>query len=330
MKRFLLLFSIAALFFFAACSNIADGAADPQASNTGTEQQKEKIDESDGEHKLPEESASSSSENKNAGSETAENPAPPEPDAGAPAPKEPESEAPQVETDANKPEKLPDGTYRLFAPGVTMQTFFDANKNGQGDSQLCWAAVSANLVAWWQERYVADGKTLKDSLPRGADKIFEKFKSSWGDSEGTFLNGVLWYMAAASSTSKDAGGYLLEYIDTSKWRYPNITAYKYLEKFDTIEGFSSAVLSGLKNGAVALGITNREKNGTYGHAITIWGAEYSSDPNLIRALWVSDSDDEKTALVRYPVSQASGYVKIHYEIYPSYDKIKNIMVLYAP
>ena len=312
MKRFLLLFSIAALFFFAACSNIADGAADPQASNTGTEQQKEKIDESDGERKLPEESASSSSENKNAGSETAENP------------------APQAETDANKPEKLPDGTYRLFAPGVTMQTFFDANKNGQGDSQLCWAAVSANLVAWWQERYVADGKTLKDSLPRGADKSFEKFKSSWGDSEGTFLNGVLWYMAAASSTSKDEGGYLLEYIDKSKWNLFSPTAYKYLEKFDTIEDFSSAVLSGLKNGAVALGITNREKNGTYGHAITIWGAEYSSDPNLIRALWVSDSDDEKTALVRYPVSQASGYVKIDYEIYPSYDKIKNIMVLYAP
>ncbi len=211
-----------------------------------------------------------------------------------------------------------------------MQTFFDANKNGQGDSQLCWAAVSANLVAWWQERYVADGKTLKDSLPRGADKIFEKFKSSWGDGDGTFKNGVLWYMAAGSPCPKDEGGYLFEYIDTSKWRYPNITAYKYLEKFDTIEGFSSAVLSGLKNGAVALGITNREKNGTYGHAITIWGAEYSSDPNLIRALWVSDSDDEKTALVRYPVSQASGYVKIDYEIYSSYDKIKNIMVLYVP
>lgn len=47
-------------------------------------------------------------------------------------------------------------------------------------------------------------------------------------------------------------------------------------------------------------------------------------------LLVSDSDDKKTALVRYPVSQASGYVKIHYKIYPSYDKIKNIMVLYAP
>lgn len=34
------------------------------------------------------------------------------------------------------------------APGVTQEKYYDATKTRNGDTQLCWAATSSNLIAW--------------------------------------------------------------------------------------------------------------------------------------------------------------------------------------
>ena len=52
----------------------------------------------------------------------------------------------------------------VFAEGVTLTSgWYDVNKKAQGDNgdiNMCWAATSANMIQWFQDRYKAAGKTL--------------------------------------------------------------------------------------------------------------------------------------------------------------------------
>lgn len=243
-------------------------------------------------------------------------------------------------------EKLPNGTFRIFAPNVSQNKFYDANKTG-GDEHLCWAASSANLIAWYQDLYektFSDSKSYKNldsALPRSEQEIFSKFKSTWANQEGSFANGILWYIAGTVSHTID-GGFLLNYLNSSKWRPFNPTAYKQVENISSLKDFSNELILALENAALACGITDRNfKKGVSGHAITIWGAEFSQDfqnpqEKIVNSIWISDSDDSKTALVKCTLSQerdsSAGidFVKIDYKVYPAFDKIKNIMILYEP
>lgn len=239
-------------------------------------------------------------------------------------------------------EKLADGNFRIFAPGISQNKFYDANKTG-GDNQLCWAATSSNLIAWYQDLYTAGGKTLDSALPRTENQIFAKFKSLIANKDGTFVNGILWYIAGSASLSGN-GGFLLNYIPKAKWNLLRPSAYKQVENISTLKEFSSELILALEKGAVACGITDRNfKKGVSGHAITIWGAEYSeiqendgTETKLVNSIWISDSDDYKTQLVKCSLSQSRDnsasldFVKIDYKVYPPFDKIKNIMILYAP
>ncbi len=237
-------------------------------------------------------------------------------------------------------EKLPDGNFRIFAPGVSQNKFYDANKTG-GDNYLCWAASSSNLIAWYQDLYAVGEKTLDSALPRSEQEIFSKFKSIWSNQEGSFLNGILWYIPGTVSHSSQCG-FLLNYLNAAKWNPLRPTAYKQIENISLLEDFSKELILALENGAVACGITDRNfRKGVSGHAITIWGAEFSqdsqnNDAKLVSSIWISDSDDNKTALAKCSLSQARDesaaidFVKIDYKVYPPFDKIKNIMILYAP
>lgn len=269
-----------------------------------------------------------------------------------------ESSSEQTETSGNQDkksseeqksaqiEKLPNGTFRIFAPNVSQNKFYDANKTG-GDEHLCWAASSANLIAWYQDLYektfsdAKSDKNLDSALPRSEQEIFSKFKSTWANQEGSFANGILWYIAGTVSHTSE-GGFLLNYLNALKWRPFNPTAYKQVENISSLKDFSNELILALENAAVACGITDRNfKKGVSGHAITIWGAEFSQNfqnpqEKIVNSIWISDSDDKKTDLVKCTLSQEQDssagidFVKIDYKVYPEFDKIKNIMILYEP
>ncbi|MBR5818773.1 MAG: IdeS/Mac family cysteine endopeptidase, partial [Alistipes sp.] len=50
------------------------------------------------------------------------------------------------------------GNSIVFAEGVDIASgWYDVNKKGAGDNgdiNMCWAAASANMIQWWQDRYV--------------------------------------------------------------------------------------------------------------------------------------------------------------------------------
>ena len=104
------------------------------------------------------------------------------------------------------------GTSIVFAEGVTRTSgWYDVNKIGDGsrngDINMCWAAASANLIEWWQDRYVAAGHTLPSTAVTGPGTVYNDYAErtyelalmdiyhdNWNNSKGgNVTTGIAWY-----------------------------------------------------------------------------------------------------------------------------------------
>lgn len=96
----------------------------------------------------------------------------------------------------------------VFAEGVSVSSgWYDVNKLTKGgeDVNMCWAAASANIIQWWQDRYVAAGNTLPSTAITGAGTksyngtkynlaIMEAYRDLWNNSRGGQVShGIAWY-----------------------------------------------------------------------------------------------------------------------------------------
>lgn len=118
----------------------------------------------------------------------------------------------------------------IFAEGVTLTSgWYDVNKVGQGDNgdiQMCWAASAANMIQWFQDRYVAAGNKLPSTAVTGPGKggtyelaLMDMFHSEWDNSLGGHVNEAIpWYFegklnggeyatAGSQAVPLTAGGY---------------------------------------------------------------------------------------------------------------------------
>ena len=123
----------------------------------------------------------------------------------------------------------------VFVDGVSLSSgWYDVNKKGEGsngDINMCWAAASANMIQWWQDRYVASGKTLPSTAVTGPGTkthgsygtyelaLMDVYHSEWDNSKGGhpeeaipwYFEGKLYGGEYASSgtqaTPKTDGGY---------------------------------------------------------------------------------------------------------------------------
>lgn len=123
----------------------------------------------------------------------------------------------------------------VFAEGVSLTSgWYDVNKKAEGnngDINMCWAAAASNMIQWWQDRYVAAGKSLPSTAITGPGTktygsygayelaLMEIFHSDWDNSKGGnpeqaipwYFEGKLYGGEYASSGSqaapKTAGGY---------------------------------------------------------------------------------------------------------------------------
>lgn len=82
---------------------------------------------------------------------------------------------------------------QIWADGVSEEAgWIDYEKQkpqGDGDDNLCWAASSANIIDFWQQRYVVPAGT-----PTG-EAIWNRFKTaSTKDVGGSFLNAMQWWI----------------------------------------------------------------------------------------------------------------------------------------
>lgn len=131
----------------------------------------------------------------------------------------------------------------VFAEGVTLTSgWYDVNKVGQGDNgdiNMCWAAASANMIQWFQDRYVAAGNTLPASAVTGPGKdgvyelaLMDMYHSQWDNYRGGHMQEAIpWYFegvlnggeyasAGSQAVPLTAGGYWKDIWATQV--YPNI------------------------------------------------------------------------------------------------------------
>ena len=127
------------------------------------------------------------------------------------------------------------GTEIHFAEGVTISSgWYDVNKKGMGDNgdtNMCWAAASSNMIQWWQDRYVAAGNTLPSTAVNGPGTknygsfgpyelaLMEIYHDEWNNSKGGHPEEAIpWYFegklyggeyasAGSQATPLTAGGY---------------------------------------------------------------------------------------------------------------------------
>ncbi|NQJ68918.1 hypothetical protein HO543_07525 [Streptococcus suis] len=200
--------------------------------------------------------------------------------------------------------------------------YYDANKSLDAsieDLNLCFAAVSSNMLHWWLEQnqdYVArfisekygadlgqqdysltDIRRYTDSFENQQNsRIFNLFKAYYGRRLNGFVSDALVDLFINGYPPKSQGGVNLENPDLVPDKRGGFFHEVFKEKMLTDRMFSgdylyfgNLVRNNLENQGL-LGLTYRTF-GTTTHIVTVWGAEYDEN-GLIRAVYITDSDDQ--------------------------------------
>lgn len=209
----------------------------------------------------------------------------------------------------------------------------DYNKSWDGDSNMCWAASSSNIIDWWQEnsayaRYAVSG------TPSGSG-VWNTFSSSFTNYGGNQYYAYYWYFfgvyapyeynysgswSMPTDTSNIGGGY---YTGAGLNETALIVdAYDYFDdQCDSYYScFSSYIVNSLKSGcALSLSISNLGgtvyDGNTMAHGMTMWGCDYTTDADgniAIEKLYITDSDDYDYGLKTvscYGLAAAEGEVE---------------------
>ncbi|MDR2014889.1 MAG: PEP-CTERM sorting domain-containing protein [Azoarcus sp.] len=161
---------------------------------------------------------------------------------------------------------------------------YDAEKTGVGDTNLCWAAAAANMLAYTGWGNVNGFKT--------EDDIFSYYRNSFTDMGGDPDFALEWFAKGsytpigwnewAQPTTADAGNF---------WPNANIS-FGYIEYSDWSS--KDLLLPYLQDGyavALTIGLYDEDGERTGGHAVTVWGATYDNNYGKLMSLLVSDSDN---------------------------------------
>ncbi len=202
--------------------------------------------------------------------------------------------------------------------------WYDVNKTGDGDSQLCWAAAASNTLAWWQANSVSGN--IGAGIPREAADIYATMTSSWQNSSGADVYGFIWWLAGESESTSfssyyqehytgepDGGAYYGQYYTGAT--VSDATAQVSLAGQDATtlaETWNDIYVAG---GMLTLGLFRSvNSNGTLsgGHSLTLWGFAEDSATGQVTELYVTDSDDGTTQLttLRVGYDETAGYYRV--------------------
>ena len=244
-----------------------------------------------------------------------------------------------------------------FADGVSLESgWYDVNKvkdgTVNGDINMCWAATAANILQWWQDRYVEQGNELPEGCPDGKGEtyelaIMELFYTQWDNTYGGHaFHAVKWYFEGvnvcegwnrqAQPLQHGSGGYF-------KHEWEQIEPYMYtghdlgytqdynnyylwgsgsgLNATGRLKAFTELVELFIDKGMTSMAIAQRENYGGVHHSVTLWGYEKDNETGLLTRVWITDSDDSaqwprEPVLHEYKVSNTeSGAIKFSGDVY---------------
>ena len=252
--------ALMAVFAFVACTDepIAPVPAPPSDTETPTQPndpQSPETPEQPEEPEVPEQPEEPETPEQPDEPETPEQPDEPE------VPVDPEPEpTPEPEPDPTpepepEPEPEPDvpqqGNSIVFVDGVTVDSgWYDVNKMGDGtlngDINMCWAAASANMIQWWQDRYVAAGNSLPKSAVSGPGTVYvasagreyelalmDMYHSEWNNDKGCHTaESIPWYFEGVNyGETASAGSQAYPLTDGGYWEdiWPEVYPHLYHE-----------------------------------------------------------------------------------------------------
>lgn len=146
----------------------------------------------------------------------------------------------------------------------------------------CWAAVSSNMIAWWQdrikERYIYTGKCWD---PEEINREFDT-NSYFGDNGDYVFKALDWYLKETHPTIvySRTDNYQ-NYLPVDDYDNPIIFTRGYINSKEDL--LTNALLSYFTTGNYIAQI--RDNN----HAWTLWGIEVDTEKNTITRIWVTDS-----------------------------------------
>lgn len=222
--------------------------------------------------------------------------------ASAPAPAEDAGLFVPVAAGAASP--APTAASGTYFPG----DYYDVNKYHSGtDSQLCWAAALANVLAYtnWGYSTAVSGETPDRWLFSDEYEIYDYFIDNFTNKGGHAYYAFPWFadgtyaVQGSSSWSQVTGdgGYLYPGISI-----PDVRIY--LHCTDEKDAIFSKMTGYLEKGygvVLALGwyTADSPTRRTGGHSVTVWGYTYNpeldpADPSYYTGLIVTNSDDSVT------------------------------------
>ena len=217
---------------------------------------------------------------------------------------------------------LPAHARIAWAEGVSEKRgWFDVNKNWETDKNHCWIASAANIIAWWQAKI--DKKQIPEGTPQGVEEIFSTISNTFIDSGRGANIAWKWYFGGCDlvpvcyerdfrnpETARTSGRFLQKNILRKYgWTEPRDGVPVYIESGAGVDVSpeqryaETLAQTFVRLFAEGKGITidlNPGGDFPQGHAITLWGIEYEKD--LIKAVYVTDSDDRTKALKKYDVA----------------------------
>ncbi|HEM5995174.1 TPA: IdeS/Mac family cysteine endopeptidase [Streptococcus suis] len=230
------------------------------------------------------------------------------------------------------------------APFEAGKGYYDTNKSLNAsfiDLNLCFAAVSSNMVHWWLEqnssyveRYlkekngtvnvgenyaITDLRRYIDSFQNQQNsRVFDMFKTYYGYRTNGFVSDALVDLFINGYKPKVQGGVNLEdsqlVPDSRGGFFYDVFKEKKLTNrifSGSYERFGEDVRTVLESKGL-LGLTYRTL-GYATHIVTVWGAEYDNQ-GKIRAVYITDSDDqqEQIGLKRMGITRdASGNPRLN-------------------
>ncbi len=191
------------------------------------------------------------------------------------------------------------------------------NKNAPNDHKQCWAMTASNMLHWWfeqnednirrykekkhidnnDERYQHYYKRgmLSDDHEDEKTPIANVFRKNCQD-HGNFINiGLQWYLFGKDNFAKNKTYSPKLFADVFDNDANNPVA---IESFNTKEDFERIVKDAL-NSNKAIGLeTNDAGQGL--HAITLWGAAFDAEDNII-AIYVVDNNIKDNRMFTYGI-----------------------------
>ena len=198
--------------------------------------------------------------------------------------------------------------------------WLDANKRWSpySDGQLCWAATCSNLATWWQQQ---NAEFIPARAPKELANVWNTYRLTFDNNGGDIGQGLHWWLDGdygkglgekelkgrigdfvhgEATLKREDGGF---YKD-SLWQgiVEGRDLYTISSVGSNLKDMSSSLVSAISQGyGVGLSWVTPSPyttSGTMGHAVTVWGAEYNTESGLLTALYLTDSDDDKTQLTK--------------------------------